>query len=448
MKRKIIGLIMAMMAVVLMGCPDPLTDTSKDTLPAAPAGLQAVAGDGQVTLSWTAVSNASSYRIYYKADATTVTINDSLATSVTFNGASALVILPNGSYTFIVVAVNSVGEGSPSEAVSATLADLLLTDYLTMIPDANLRAAIKNTLAGSYGITKEWGDITQADLRQITTLVAIAKNIVLLDGIDLCSNIEILRVPINLIEDITPVAGLNALVDCTFRDNKITTIAALKDLAHPEIVEFLGVMGNSVSWSDWSAVITPSKFTKLHGFSVSGTTADGLTTLFTNAQLESLLASFPSGGLEDFQISHFPDLDDTAFASMFDTYISDNSPTLLGMYLIDCSFTDTSLAKLSSLPNLQYLNLSENPDITDLSALASVIKTSSFTSLNVSSTNLSDLQALKTAYDEGGFHQTGASINITYCGLDLRLGYADRTIVDYLVDKGVAVTWEGGNTID
>jgi len=448
MKRKIAGLIMAMMAVVLMGCPDPLTPTSEDTVPAAPTGLQAVAGDGQVTLSWTAVSNASSYRIYYKADATTVTVNDSLATSVTFNGASALVILPYGSYAFIVVAVNSAGASSPSEAVSAILADPLQTNYLTMIPDLNLRAAIKDTLAASYSITKEWGKITQADLHKITTLVAIAKNIVLLDGIDLCSNIQILRLVANSIVDITPVAGLNALVDCTFRDNKITTIAPLKDLSHPEIVEFLGVMGNSVSWSDWSAVVSPSKFTKLHGFSVSGTTADGLTTLFTNAQLETFLASQPSGGLEDFQISRFPDLDDPAFASFFETYISENSLTLLGMYLIDCSLTDTFLAKIPTLPNLQYLNLSENPGITNLSTLAPVLKASSFTTLNVSSTNLINLQDLETAYDAGGFHQSGASINITYCGLDLKTGSGDRSIVDYLVGKGVAVSYEAGNSLD
>jgi len=328
------------------------------------------------------------------------------------------------------------------------LPDPLLTDYATMIPDANLRTAIKDTLAASYSISKDWGAITQDDLRQITTLVAIAKNIAVIDGIGLCSNIQVLRLVGNSIVDIKPAVSLGALVDCTFRDNKITTIAPLKDLPHPEILEFFGIMGNSVAYSDWSTVITPSKFPKLHGFSISGTTADGSTTLFTNAQLESLLSNPPAGGLEDIQISRFPDIDETAFATLFDTYISANSSTLLGMYIIDCSISNASLLKLATLSKLQYLILSGNSDITELANLASIIGTSGYTSLNVSRTAITDLAILQAAYDAGGFHQADASINITNCGLSIAPASANRAVVDYLIGQGVRIDWEAGNTID
>jgi len=347
---------------------------------------------------------------------------------------------------FIFLLGSCSGVDSPPGAEDA-LPDPLLADYSIMIPDANLRAVIKDTLATSCSITKDWGEITQDDLRQITTLVAIAKSIAVIDGIGLCSNIQVLRLVGNSIEDITPVTSLTALVDCTFRDNNITTIAPLEDLPHPEILEFFGIMGNSVSCSDWSAVITPSKFPNLQGFSVSGTTDDGLTTLFTNGELATFLSNPPTGGFEDIQISRFPEIDDTAFATLFDTYIFANASSLLGMYIIDCSISNASLSKLATLSKLQYLILSGNTGVTDLANLASIIGTSGYTSLNVSRTMITGLASLQTAYDAGGFHQTDASINITNCGLSIIPASANRAVVDYLIGKGVRVDWEAGNTI-
>ncbi len=347
---------------------------------------------------------------------------------------------------FIFLLGSCSGVDSPPGAEDA-LPDPLLADYSIMIPDANLRAVIKDTLATSCSITKDWGEITQDDLRQITTLVAIAKNIAVIDGIGLCSNIQVLRLVGNSIVDITPVTSLTALVDCTFRDNNITTIAPLEDLPHPEILEFFGIMGNSVSCSDWSAVITPSKFPNLQGFSVSGTADDGLTTLFTEEELETLLSTPPSGGFKDIQISRFPGIDDEAFTSLFNPYISDNSSSLLGMYIIDCSITNASLEKLATLSNLQYLILSGNTGITDLANLASIIGTSGYVSLNVSRTGITDLAILQEAYDAGGFHQADALINITNCGLSIIPESANYDVVDYLIGEGVNVVWEAGNKL-
>ncbi len=93
------------------------------TVPGAPAGLTATAGNAQVTLSWAAPASdggspVSGYNVY-------------VATSADFKGAAevpgitgtaiVLVRLTNGNpYYFRVTAVNRVGEGQPSSEALAT----------------------------------------------------------------------------------------------------------------------------------------------------------------------------------------------------------------------------------------------------------------------------------------------------------------------------------------
>ena len=154
-KHDWISLFCLVLLLILGSCSDMFSPLAlEDTLPAAPDGLQAIAGDGQVTLSWNEVSGANSYLIYYKANATTVTVSDNLATNVTFNEASAVVILPNGTYAFIVVAVNSVGAGSPSAAVTATLATLLTPPAAP----TGLQA-----IAGDGQVTLSWNAVSGAN---------------------------------------------------------------------------------------------------------------------------------------------------------------------------------------------------------------------------------------------------------------------------------------------
>ncbi len=94
------------------------------TVPGAPAGLTATAGNARVTLSWAAPASdggspVSGYNVY-------------VATSADFKGAAelpgvtgtaiVLVGLVNGtSYYFRVTAVNAVGQSPPSAGASATL---------------------------------------------------------------------------------------------------------------------------------------------------------------------------------------------------------------------------------------------------------------------------------------------------------------------------------------
>ncbi|MEI6876723.1 MAG: hypothetical protein WCL50_16525, partial [Spirochaetota bacterium] len=84
--------ILALAGLALVSCyPIPVFDNPYDPKgisykpsPAAPTGVVATAGNAQVTVTWTAVTGATSYSIYYKA-------GTSAATSDTKAGSSVIV---------------------------------------------------------------------------------------------------------------------------------------------------------------------------------------------------------------------------------------------------------------------------------------------------------------------------------------------------------------------
>ncbi len=93
--------------------------TATPNVPSAPRGLTAVAGDGQVSLSWTAPVDdgggaVSAYRV----------LRDGVLAHTTANGATRSFVdtgRTNGqAYRYTVVAVNAAGPGPGSAAVSAT----------------------------------------------------------------------------------------------------------------------------------------------------------------------------------------------------------------------------------------------------------------------------------------------------------------------------------------
>lgn len=85
--------------------------------PATPTGLQASAGDGSVSLSWSASSGATSYNLKRSTSATGTfsTIASPATPSATDSGVT------NGTtYYYVVSAVNAQGESADSSATSAT----------------------------------------------------------------------------------------------------------------------------------------------------------------------------------------------------------------------------------------------------------------------------------------------------------------------------------------
>jgi fibronectin type 3 domain-containing protein len=87
--------------------------------PAAPTGLTATAGNGQVSLSWTASSGATSYNVY-EGTASGSESTTPIATGVT-SAAYSVSGLTNGTeYYFKVAAVNASGSSGLSNEASAT----------------------------------------------------------------------------------------------------------------------------------------------------------------------------------------------------------------------------------------------------------------------------------------------------------------------------------------
>ena len=89
--------------------------------PGAPTNLSATAGNARVELSWTAVSGATRYTVYYS----TSTISDITASSVRSVGTTSTSVtvtgLPNGTlHYFVVTATTAGGESAASSGASTT----------------------------------------------------------------------------------------------------------------------------------------------------------------------------------------------------------------------------------------------------------------------------------------------------------------------------------------
>jgi hypothetical protein len=124
--------------------------------PNAPTGLQAVAGDGEATLTWTpptAGSPITSYTVVASPGGATTTVSP-VVPAATVTG------LTNGTlYTFTVAATNSVGTGPVSAASSAvTPAAVAMGPSIAVLP------AMSN---GAYG-----GYLTTAYLQNVSTSAA------------------------------------------------------------------------------------------------------------------------------------------------------------------------------------------------------------------------------------------------------------------------------------
>jgi fibronectin type 3 domain-containing protein len=83
-------------------------------------GWTATAGDGQVQLSWDSVSGATSYNVYYSTDSNVNTTSSGKVTGLTTTSTSVTGLTNQTTFYFIVTAVTSSGEGSPSNTLSST----------------------------------------------------------------------------------------------------------------------------------------------------------------------------------------------------------------------------------------------------------------------------------------------------------------------------------------
>lgn len=124
-------------------------------VPAAPTGVIATGGTNQVTLVWSAVSNASSYTVYYATSsgvtkANGIKIPDAVSSSV-FGALTA-----GTTYYYIVTATNSTGESAASVQAAATTASDVPT------PTAPVAPTSVSAAGGANQVSISWPAVTGA----------------------------------------------------------------------------------------------------------------------------------------------------------------------------------------------------------------------------------------------------------------------------------------------
>ena len=247
------------------------------------------------------------------------------------------------------------------------------------IPDANLRAAIAETLGKAPN-----SQITRADLAKLTRLEAHNRDIRDLTGLEFATNLDEIRANDNLIEDLSPLAELTRLNVIEFRHNVISDLSPLAGLIN---LNWLIVNDNLIS--DLSPL---ADLTHLHGLEISHNAISDFSPLAGLTKLERIwlsenpiadlsdfsgltsLRSFRSWGTPVLNLSALSELSKLQILDICGGGISDLSSLeelthLSELYLVGNEITDIS--PLANLANLKRLSLKHN-QVQDVSPLAAL----------------------------------------------------------------------------
>ncbi len=125
-------------------------------IPEDPDDVKAIGGDGQVTISWEAVGNATSYNIYWSTTAKVTTTSGTKIAGAT-SPYDHTGLATGTKYYYIVTAVNSAGEGEASDEASATTTS-------SLAPTPTVPAAPTGVLAtgGTKQVTVSWPAVSGA----------------------------------------------------------------------------------------------------------------------------------------------------------------------------------------------------------------------------------------------------------------------------------------------
>lgn len=250
---------------------------STPTTPAAPAGVAAVGAAGQVTISWTAVSNATSYNVYY---ATTSGVTTATGTKIA-NATTPYVqsgLSAGTTYYYVVTAVNSTGESVASTQVSATTSAAVATPAAPAAPTG------VTATGGTKQVTISWPAVSGATSYNI--YYATASGVTTANGTKI-SNATSPAVQTGLSDSTTyyyVVTAVNSVGESTASVQvAATTLAAVPTPTVPAVPTGVTATGGAnqatVSWSAVSGATsynlyyaTTSGVTTANGTKIAGTT--------------------------------------------------------------------------------------------------------------------------------------------------------------------------------
>jgi Leucine-rich repeat (LRR) protein len=245
----LIGLVAAtLLAAVLVGSCSKNSVSGDEVVddgiaPTAVSDLRVIGfSDTSVTLSWTATGDdsttgtAASYDLRVWSSAIHYANFDSahrvtgLPTPRPAGQTEEYVVTGLDTDSTYYFALRVFDENDNYDNVSNCVSATCYTDFVISIPDPGLLAAIRNQ------ISKPTGDIYKSDLMHLFDLLAESRNITNLSGLEYFTNLVILNIIDNAIDDLTPIANLDSLAQLHAGDNLISDLSPLAGLARLQVV--------------------------------------------------------------------------------------------------------------------------------------------------------------------------------------------------------------------
>lgn len=365
--------------------------------------IQAVPGDGKNTITWSSVTGATSYNLYWSTSLD-INVNNGTLIENANSGYSHSGLTNGTTYFYIVTATNSAGQSFASNIDRATPSAAILISSLTFT-DANFAQCVNDNAATN-------GYVYIYDFIELN---CDNKNISDITGIEMLTSLESLRLSGNLITDISPMANLTSL--------DFFYMSGLGDNDVSDLSPLGGLVNLTYLWFDlyYSPFVNTSPLSNLVHLEQLGLSFNGITDISFLANMSKLF---------------WLDL-------IGNTSIADHSVifTLTSLEVLKLSITNlTDISQLSSLTNLQALSISDNP-IGDFSPLVSLSNLERFTDLQIGGTGISDISFLSNLSELIGLDISNNSISdiSVLAGLDIyTLDIHNNNITDIAVLSGMS----------
>ena len=234
-------------------------------------------------------------------------------------------------------------------------------DEIVNIPDENLNKNLKKTLFGDENSIRP---IKKQDLLLIHRIDLSSKNIANLEGLQYCTNLEILSIDGNQISDITPLSKLTNLTSLGLGENQITDIGALANLTN---LTSLTLTNNQIKDINYLKNLNKLTFLSLAKNQITDIGALANLTNLTSLRLD---------------MNQITDIGALA-----------NLTNLTNLSLDLNQITD--IGALTNLTNLTNLGLKDNR-ISDISSISNLIN---LTSLTLDKNQIKDISPLENLID-------------------------------------------------
>jgi len=303
----------------------------------------------------------------------------------------------------------------------------------TDVPDPELRSLFEEATG------KPFAEITTADLLDLTELEAgydfeEAGGLTDLTGIELCSELLDLNLAGNSgLSQIEPITTLKKLSELGLQGCPIADYTLLGGITSLKKLSFSPESTSSLAW------LTPANL-------------PNLTQIMLHSQVNLEYSEGLIDILEDFAWEKFwigLRLNASQFDELFERVLEPNISTLGSFGLYDASLlTNTNIDRLADFIHLGSLTIWHSA----IDNLEFLVDMTTITSLNLSgNASLTDLSPIRTLHENGGLAQDDdwkPPVNLESLGMDLTPGSPNRAIVDYLIENGIPVLWETGNTVE